>query len=159
MSYTSYFPLTFPSIKLPSPPDTPRYIDDEAPWIINMDAPRYIDVRWDTPISPTPIKSDCWVTPHPNVKVDVADHGEVKAMALKESRDQCTHEPPTKSGEKISLYHSYPAESQNITLPFLSCRKSKDDDRVNKMGWAGVYSPAPWSLGRYIPRKETRDQG
>jgi hypothetical protein len=34
-----------PFHQLNLPPDTPRCINNEAPWIINMDAPRYIDNR------------------------------------------------------------------------------------------------------------------
>jgi hypothetical protein len=55
-------------------------------------------------------------------------------MALKRAEINAHTSHPKSSGEIILLYHSYPAESQNITLPFLSCQKSKDDDRVNEMG-------------------------
>ena len=64
--------------------------------------------------------------PHPNVKVDVANHGEVKAMALKRAEIKAhTSHPkylvrkyyftiPILPEVKILLYHSYPAGNQKM---------------------------------------------
>ena len=64
--------------------------------------------------------------PHPNVQVDVADHGKVKTMALKRAEINAhTSHPknlvrkyyftiPILPKVKILLYHSYPAGSQKM---------------------------------------------